>query len=144
MEKLEEQKERLSVIFKALKNEIDVHEGFPKLEIDQQEWSDNEGNYALSVGDDSEIRYEDGKFYRLDYHDEEKPKRLMTETEIIDYYLGLHSPYGCVPIIKKYTEDKNQHLDSYHYCLGFIETMESMLKHLKEDVSEYEEKNNLK
>jgi hypothetical protein len=86
--------------------------------------SDYEGDIIL-VGDDTEIRENNGKFYVFDYHYKDLKPILMHEQEIIDFYAGQYSAYG-VPSIE------GGH--SYHFVRGYFEVMNRLMNLMEQEL----------
>jgi len=89
-----------------------------------------QGNSIL-VGDDTEIREKDGKFYIFNYHDEDNSiceSELLSEQEILDYYEGKYTAYD-FPKAK-----------SHHFMLGFVEVAKNLLSSFEDELKEHSQK----
>ena len=90
--------------------------------------SDYEGDIIL-VGDDTEIREKNGKFYVFDYHHKDLKPILMNEQEILDFYEGQYEAYG-VPSIEGG--------DSYHFVRGYFEVMNRLMNWMEQELEMYQ------
>ena len=88
-----------------------------------------QGNSIL-VGDDTEIREKDGKFYIFNYHDEDSSSEseLLSEQEVLDYYEGKYTAYD-------FPKGK-----SHHFMLGFVEVAKNLLSSFEDELNEHSQK----
>ena len=79
------------------------------------------GKLQILVGDDTCIREKDGKFYVLDFHNEEAEIELLDEQEMLDFYEGQQQAYG-LPMPK---------YQSYQYIKGYVQVASYLLDSLE-------------
>lgn len=97
-------------------------EAYPRISMGTDEDGEYNGKPQILVGDDTLIRENDGKFYALNFHNEDADPIWMDEQEILDYYAGQDAAYNFPTL-----EDS-----SYHYIRGFKEVAKRLLDSLDE------------
>ena len=91
------------------------------LTADEEIDGDYFGKLQILVGDDTCIREKDGKFYVLDFHNEEAEIELLDEQEMLDFYEGQQQAYG-LPMPK---------YQSYQYIKGYVQVASYLLDSLE-------------
>ena len=94
-----------------------------------------EGLDLILVGDDTEIREKDGKFYIYDFHDIELKPIWLSEEEVIEFYKGQYETYGTVPSLKD---------SPYQYVKGYLSVIRSLIPTLEKEFEEYSNVNKKK
>ena len=80
-----------------------------------------EGVDLILVGDDTEIRQKDGKFYIFNMHYENDEPYLMNEQEVLDFYAGKNRAYD-FPLIEDF---------SYQFIRGFVGVAKNLISSLE-------------
>jgi hypothetical protein len=94
-----------------------------------------EGLDLILVGDDTEIREKDGKFYIYELDDDESEPIWLSEGEVLDFYKGQYESFGTVPSLID---------SSYQYVKGYLSVMRTLLPTLEEEFEEYSNLNKKK
>lgn len=97
------------------------------LKADEEIDGDYFGKLQILVGNDTCIREKEGKFYVLDFHNEEAEIELLDEQEMLDFYEGQNDAYG-VPTLPD---------ESYQYMRGYYKVMSSLADIIKKQLIEH-------
>lgn len=89
------------------------------------------GKEQLLVGDDTCIREKEGKFYILDFHDEDAEIELYNEQEILDFYEGKDVAYS----IPSSLDFSHQYLKGYFSVAEYL--MNELEVYLKNGTNEH-------
>jgi hypothetical protein len=84
-----------------------------------------EGFYLINfIGDDSQIRPKDGKFYYFNFDNENEYPILLSADDIVDFIKGKYDAFGIA--------DTNEY--SISYLKGWLETMKSLVSILEDKI----------
>ena len=128
------------ILFKLKKNVDSQYHEYIKLHTPcivkgNEDDGEYEGLDLILVGDDTEIREKDGKFYIYDFHDIELKPIWLSEEEVIEFYKGQYETYGTVPSLKD---------SPYQYVKGYLSVIRSLIPTLEKEFEEYSNVNKKK
>jgi hypothetical protein len=115
-----------SIVMHDYNSNIDVDT--PSIIKGNKDDGEYEGVDLILVGDDTEIREKDGKFYVFDFNDEEAEPLLLTENEILDFYKGQEDAYNVPSMNDGF---------SYHYMRGYHKVMSCFHYVIKAELEEH-------
>ncbi len=87
-----------------------------------------EGADLILIGDDTQVREKDGKFYIYDFNNTEVEPILLSEEEVLEFYKGQYETYGTFPSLTD---------SSYQYVKGYLGVMRTLIPTLEEEFEKH-------
>lgn len=123
---MKNEEQKLKNLFEEFIKQIPVEDNdYPY--IVTPEHKNYDGNYAIIIGDDTEIICNDDNFSIINYHNE-NPIHNLSNKQVIDYYRGKNAAYH----FNLYSEESNYFKKGYKkVMLNYVEMIDKPINNPK-------------